>query len=250
MKACLPAGTLFILALVAPNAFAQPTGVAQCNATSAAGGHVTIYVSQLIPTLGVSIAALNGAWREYIQSTYKLQTLASAVCQPMSADPAIQQRVLAMEESAWQKQGLELVHVTWQLGQHMLGSDRNPYTTPEVAAAAAPARHNASPAPTGPQLRASYCYSDDKKPTVYFSDPFDTAGLPSAAAWQTAFSKMLAQKYGYKGSVTCKDKDTIVSVQGAILEQKDGLQGKQFVDTDWTYEPPASNDAATPAATH
>ena len=102
----------------------------------------------------------------------------------------------------------------------------------------------------GPPPRASYCYSDDKKPTVYFSDPFDTAGLPSSSAWSTAFTKFLAQKYAYKGIVTCKDKGTIVDVQSVILEQKDGLQGKQAVDTDWTYEPPApgDSDSAAPAA--
>ena len=90
---------------------------------------------------------------------------------------------------------------------------------------------------------ASYCYSDDRKPTIYFSDAFDTAGLPSSTAWSTAFTKMLAQKYAYKGAVTCKTVATIVSAQSAMRDQRDSLQGKQFIDTDWTYEPPAPTPA-------
>ena len=57
---------------------------------------------------------------------------------------------------------------------------------------------------------------------------------------------MLAQKYAYKGTVTCKNTSTIVSAQSAILEQRDKLQDKQIVETDWTYEPPAPGEA--PAA--
>lgn len=251
MKTCFLAGALFILALAAPGAFAQQTEIAQCIATSALPGHVTIYVSQLLPTPGVSPASLSGSWREYIQSTYKLQTLASAACRPMSADPAIQRRILATEESAWQKQGIELVQVTWPTGQHKPASDTNPYAAPEVAGAAAPARKDAAARATGRQPRASYCYSDDKKPTVYFSDPFDTADLPSASAWQTAFSKMLGEKYAYKGTITCQNTSTILSAQSAILEQREGLQGKQLVDTDWTYEAPAAPaDSTTPNSAH
>lgn len=244
------AAILSIVALVAPSASAQMSAF-QCMATSVApgGSRVTIYVSQLLPLDASMRAALTGAWGAFVKANYHLETVASAICNPLSADPAIQQRVLAAQANAWQKSGLNVVQVIWRPGQ---AANAAPAPSNKPADAAPP------PAPPatnqGPPPRASYCYSDDKKPTVYFSDPFDTAGLPSSSAWSTAFTKFLTQKYGYKGAVTCKDKDTIVSVQSAILEQKDGLQGKQAVDTDWTYEPPAPGDSApadsgTPAAT-
>lgn len=264
MKASLAAATLFftfVLALAAPNAPAQQMDAGQCIATSVAPGasQITIYVSQILPMQGVPPASLNGAWGSYIKATYHLTTISSAVCQPFSSNPAIQQRVLAAEENAWGKQGMNVVHVVWKPGQSASsssGSGTSMYGTapgPAGAAAAPPPPSTAAAAPTGPEPRASYCFSDVSKPTIYFSDPFDTAGLPSAAAWQTAFSKMLAQKYSYKGSVMCKNTDTIVSAQSAILEQREKLQDKQIVETDWTYEPPAPSDAAAapaPAPAH
>ena len=130
-------------------------------------------------------------------------------------------------------------------------ANTNPYATAQPPAGPAPkdappadAQAAPPPADPGPQPRTSYCYSDDKKPTVYFSDAFDTADSPSSTAWSTAFTKILAQKYAYKGTVTCKDGDTIFNVQSTIRDQKDALQGKQTVDTDWTYEPPAPGDPA------
>jgi len=234
------AAILLILALAAPSASAQMSAF-QCMATSVApgGGHVTIYVSQLLPLDASMRTALTGAWNTFVKANYHLETVASAICNPLSADPAIQQRILAAEANAWQKNGLNVVQVNWRPGQAA-----NPAPAPPAKPADAPPPPLPPAADQGPPPRASYCYSDDKKPTVYFSDPFDTAGLPSNSAWSTAFTKFLAQKYAYKGTVTCKDKGTIVDVQSVILNQKDGLQGKQTVDTDWTYEPPAPGDSA------
>jgi hypothetical protein len=50
----------------------------------------------------------------------------------------------------------------------------------------------------------------------------------------------------YKGVVTCKDLPTISKVMSAVLDQKAALQGKQTVDTDWTYQPPAPGEAPPP----
>jgi len=240
--------SIFALACTAPRAAAQQPGItsAQCIATSvgAGGSGVVIYVSQIVPMQGGNPKSLNGPWGDYVKAVYKVENLASAICQPMSGDPAIQQRVLAAEQQAWQKNGMNVVQVNWQMGgpPHKPASDTNPYAAVDKPAGGgkggdAPA--DAAPAPTGPLPRASYCYSDDKKPTIYFSDPFDTADLPSPAAWKAAFTKMLLQKYMYKGIVTCKDAGTIVDVQSLILKQKEALDGKQLVDTDWSYEPPA-----------
>jgi hypothetical protein len=242
MKTSLRLATiLFIVALGAPGAFAQQMTAFQCIATAVAPGatQATIYVSQLIPLEASERVALTGAWNKFVRDNYHLDSVASAVCSPLGSDAAIQQRVLASEANAWQKNGLKVVQVNWRPGQ-------SPAPAPAPAAAAPPPAPSAPtpPANQGPPPRASYCYSDDRKPTVYFSDPFDTADLPSSSGWSAAFAKFLAQKYAYKGTVTCKDKDTIVSVQSAILEQKDALQGKQTVDTDWTYEPPAPGDSA------
>jgi len=233
------AATLFILGLAAPATSAQMAAF-QCMATSVppGGGHVIVYVSELIPMEASQRVPLTGLWGTFVKANYHLETLASAICQPFSMDPGIQQRILTAEANAWQKQGLNVVQVNWKPGQA---------PAPEKAAAAPPPSAPEPPANQGPPPRASYCYSDDKKPTIYFSDPFDTAGLPSNSAWSAAFTKFLAQKYAYKGTVTCKDKDTIVSVQSVILEQKDALQGKQTVDTDWTYEPPGDPVAADAA---
>jgi hypothetical protein len=261
----IPVAALAVLAVAAPAASAQ-TGVAQCLASTVAPGtsHVTIYVSQVVPAPGQA-KALNGAWGAFVQATYHLEKLASATCNTFSADPAIQQKVIATEHSAWTKNGMEVVDVNWQAGQPAhFGADsaKNPYAAAGAAAGPsgnAPARDApptdaAPPADQGPPPRASYCYSDDKKPTIYFSDAFDTADLPSSKAWSNAFAKFLAQKYMYKGAVTCKDLPTISKVQSAILDQKDALQGKETVETDWTYEPPAPGEAppaddAAPAAT-
>jgi hypothetical protein len=143
--------------------------------------------------------------------------------------------------------------VNWTPGQNR-NSDQNPNTNP-YAAAAPPANGGGKDAPPadnqnqqpaqdqGPQPRASYCFSDQKKPTIYFSDAFDTADVQNPDDWVNAFIKMLVDKYKYKGTVTCNDTDTIFNAQGAIRDLKDTLNGKQFVDTDWTYEPPAPGEA-------
>jgi hypothetical protein len=159
-------------------------------------------------------------------------------------NPTMQERVLAAEETSWKNQGLEVVHVNWRPGQAGAapGSAASLYSAaPNPSGIGEPPASSAAPAVTSGagQPSASYCYSDDRKPTIYFSDAFDTAGLPSSTAWSTAFTKMLAQKYAYKGTVTCKTVATIVTAQSAMRDQRDALQGKQLVDTDWTYAPPA-----------
>ncbi len=244
------AALLFVAALEAPAASAQTTAF-QCMATSGApgaagGSQFTIYVSQLLPMETKERATLTGAWTVFVKANYHLDAVTSSNCQPLGTDPAMQQRIVVAELNAWQKKGLNVVQVKWIPGQAPKPADSAP-------AAAAPPPAPSAPEPAanqGPLPRASYCYSDEKKPTVYFSDAFDTADLPSSSAWSTAFAKFLTQKYAYKGTVTCKDKDTIFNVQGMIRDQKDALQGKQTVDTDWTYEPPAPGDSApadTPA---
>jgi hypothetical protein len=246
------------LALAATSASAQEGGPFQCIATSTAGGHVTMYLSQMIPSGGAApSAAINSAWGDFVKAAYKIDALASAVCRQMPADPAMQQRVQDAYQRAASRGSMQLVSVNWTPGQSRK-PDQNPNTNP-YAPAAAPAdaapkdvpaadTQNAAPPPDqGPPPRATYCYSDDKKPTIYFSDAFDTADLPNPKAWVNAFVKMLVQKYMYKGIVTCKDSDTIFNAQNAIRDQKDTLTGKQFVDTDWTYEPPVPGDAAAAA---
>jgi hypothetical protein len=157
----------------------------------------------------------------------------------------MQERVLAAEETSWKNQGWEVVHVNWRPGQAGAapGSAASLYSASPNPSGIGEA-HTPSAQPTAASAAgepsASYCYSDDRKPTIYFSDAFDTAGLPSSAAWSTAFTKLLAQKYTYKGVVTCKTVTTIVTAQSAMRDQRDALQGKQFIDTDWTYEPPAA----------
>jgi hypothetical protein len=248
------AAILFILALAAPGASAQQMASFQCIATSVAPGasHVTIYVSQLIPMERSQRVALSGAWGTYIKTTYHLENTSSSVCQPFTMNPTYQEQALAAEETAWKRQGWDVVHLAWKPGEAASSSSGTSMygTVPGPAgAAAAPSPSTPAPAPQGPEPRASYCYSDAAKPTIYFSDPFDTADLPSSTAWSTAFTKFLGQKYAYKGTVTCKSTSTILSAQGMILEQRDKLQDKQIVETDWTYEPPAPGDAAAaPAA--
>jgi hypothetical protein len=166
----------------------------------------------------------------------------------------MQQRVQDAYQRAAQRGSMQLVNVNWTPGQNR-NSDQNPSTNPS-AAAAPPANSGGKDAPPadnqnqqpaqdpGPQPRASYCFSDQKKPTVYFSDAFDTADIQNPDDWVNAFIKMLVDKYKYKGTVTCNDTDTIFNGQGAIRDLKDTLNGKQFVDTDWTYEPPAPGEAA------
>jgi hypothetical protein len=262
MKLFLTACTVILLAFVVPGIARaqQEGGPFQCLATSTAGGHVTMYLSQMIPSGGAAPSpAINTAWGDFVKAAYKLDTLASAVCRQMPADPAMQQRVQDAYQRAASRGSMQLVNVNWTPGQNRRpdqNSNTNPYATaaPPANAAAkdAPAGDTqtaAPPANQGPAPRATYCYSDDKKPTIYFSEAFDTADLPNPKAWVNAFTKMLVQKYMYKGMVTCKDSDTIFNAQNAIRDQKDTLTGKQFVDTDWTYEPPAPGDAAADADT-
>ena len=229
---------------------AQQMRTFHCIAMSVApgGGHNTMYVSQVFPMEISQHAAINGAWATYIKSTYHLQTVSSTACQPLSVNSTMQERVLAAEETSWKNQGWEVVHVNWRPGKAgaSASSAASLYSAaPSPPGIGEPHSPTAQPAvATGAgEPSASYCYSDDRKPTIYFSDAFDTAGLPSSTAWSTAFTKMLAQKYAYKGTVVCKTVATIVSAQSAMRDQRDALQGKQFIDTDWTYEPPATAPA-------
>jgi hypothetical protein len=257
---------LFAATLAAPAASAQATAF-QCMATSVGpgGSNIVIYVSQMIQGDMSQRATLTGAWGQYVQSTYQLASLASSLCNPFGTDPATQQRVLAAEQNAWQKKGMNIVQVNWLPGQKPKSAS-NPNTNPYATAAppadaagdgkapAGDAKAAPPPPDPGPQPRTSYCYSDDKKPTIYFSDAFDTVDLPNPNAWVNAFAKFLTTKYAYKGTVTCKNGDTVFNVQSTIRDQKDSLTGKQSVDTEWTYEPPAPGDpaaadAAAPAAT-
>jgi len=249
-------------ALAAPAVRAQrDTGAFQCIATAVVPGssHATIYFTGIIAGEGDRIAMSN-AWSAYVRAAYPQENFSTTMCNPGSADPATQQRALNAEQSAWQRAGIQVVMVNWRPGQqpgnNAPKANTNPYAAAQppppadapkdAPAAGGGADQNAPPADAGPQPRASYCYSDDKKPTVYFSDAFDTADLPNPNAWVNAFVKMLAAKYMYKGIVTCKDGDTIFNVQSAIRDQKDALQGKQFVDTEWTYEPPPAGQEPPP----
>ena len=259
------AALLFAAVIAAPAASAQATAF-QCMATSVGPGgtNVVIYVSQMISGDTSQRATLTSAWGEYVKGAYKIETLASTLCNPFGTDPATQQRVINAEQNAWQKRGMNVVQVNWMPGKKpdsASNANTNPYATaaPDKSADAgkgAPAAADAKDAPPppdpGPQPRTSYCYSDDKKPTVYFSDAFDTVDLPNPTAWSNAFAKFLTTKYAYKGTVKCKDGDTVFNVQSTIRDQKDSLTGKETVDTDWTYEPPAPGDSApadAPAAT-
>jgi hypothetical protein len=255
------AATVSMLAL-APAARAQATAF-QCIASSVGpgGSNVVIYVSQMISGDTSQRATLTAAWGAYVKGAYRLETLASTVCSPFGTDPAVQQRVLTAEQNAWQKKGMNIVQVNWTPGQNQnakQNSNTNPYATaappadagskdPPAADAKDDAKNAAPPADAGRQPRSSYCYSDDKKPTIYFSDAFDTVDLTSPKAWSIAFLKFLVQKYSYKGTVICKDSDTIFNAQSAIRDQKDALAGKETIDTDWTYQPPAPGDPAAVA---
>jgi hypothetical protein len=207
------------------------------------GGHTTIYVSQVFPMAIHERMAVDGAWATYIKTTYHLTTISTMRCEQFGVSPTMQERFLAAEETSWKNQGWEVVRVNWKPGQagdtssaaSLYSAAPNP---PGIGEPHTPSAQPAVASGAG-EPSASYCYSDDRKPTIYFSDAFDTAGLPSSAEWSTAFRNLLAQKYGYKGAVTCKTVSTIVSAQSAMRDQRDALQGKQFVDTDWTYEPPA-----------
>jgi hypothetical protein len=244
-----------VVGLAASVATAQQDEPFQCIATSTAGGHITMYLSQMIPSGGAApSAAINKAWGDFVKAAYKLDTVTSAVCRQMSADPAIQQRVQDAYQRAAQRGNMQLVNVNWTPGQDHT-SDQNQKTNPYAAAPPpangagkdAPPADNQNQQPAqdqGPQPRASYCFSDPKKPTVYFSEAFDTADIQNPDDWVNAFIKMLVDKYKYKGAVTCNDTDTIFNAQGAIRDLKDTLNGKQLIDTDWTFEPPAPGDAA------
>jgi hypothetical protein len=244
--------------LAVSSAFAQQGGPLQCIATSTDGGHVTMYLSQMIPSGGASPSPqLNHAWSDFVKSAYNLQNVASAVCRAMPADPAVQQRVMDAYQRAAQRGNMQLVNVNWTPGQNQNNAP-NANTNPYAAAGgggggngggkdAPPADNQNAPAQDqgnqGPPPRASYCFSDQKKPTVYFSDAFDTADIQNPDDWVNAFVKMLVDKYKYKGTVTCNDNDTIFNAQSAIRDLKDTMQGKQLIDTDWTYEPPAPGEA-------
>ncbi|HKV06331.1 MAG TPA: hypothetical protein VJO53_14645 [Candidatus Acidoferrales bacterium] len=241
------AAILSVLAFAAPPSSTQQIAAFQCVATSVAPGaaQATIYVSELIPMAASQRNVLTGAWRKFVQANYHLESVASAICNPLSSDAAIQQRVLTAEANAWQQSGLTVVQVNWKPGQ--AGNSAPASAASLYSAAPGPANLAAPPAPPAPApvadpasaANASYCYSDDRKPTVYISDAFYIMGLPPGSPWSAAFNKFLAQKYGYKGTVTCKSSSTIVTAQSMILDQRDAWQKKQIVETDWTYEPPA-----------
>jgi hypothetical protein len=263
MKSILTTCTLFLLGLLAPAvASAQMDGPFQCLATSTDGGHVTMYLSQMIPSGGAApSAAMNSAWGDFVKAAYKVQNLASAVCRQMPSDPAMQQRVQDAYQRAASRGSMQLVNVNWTPGQNRK-QEQNPDTNPFATTGggdqgggkdAPPPADNQNAAPAqdqGPQPRASYCFSDQKKPTVYVSDAFDTADIQNPDDWVNAFIKMLVDKYKYKGSVNCNDTDTIFNAQNAIRDLKDTLNGKQVIDTEWTYEapPPGTAPAADASA--
>jgi hypothetical protein len=246
--------------LFAPLASAQMDGPIQCMATSTAGGHVTMFLSQLIPSGGAAPSpALNSAWGDYVKAAYKIDTLAMAVCRATPSDPAMQQRVQDAYQKAASRGSMQLVNVNWTPGGNK--KQDNPNTNPYATAGgdkgggkdAPPADDkNAAPAQDqGPQPRSSYCFSDDKKPTVYVSDAFDTVDIQNPDDWVNAFIAMLVDKYKYKGTVNCNDTDTIFNAQKAIRDLKDKWNGKQVVDTEWTYDPsqaPPPPPAPAPAA--
>src|SRR6185437_4462052 len=199
---------LTILVFSASATQAQQMRTFHCIAMSLApgGGHNTMYVSQVFPMEIGQRSAISGAWATYIKSTYHLQTISTTGCHPLSVNSTMQERVLAAEETSWKNQGWEVVRVNWRPGQASAapGSAASLYAAapapPGVGEPHTPSGQPAAASGAG-EPSASYCYSDDRKPTIYFSDAFDTAGLPSSAAWSDAFTKMLAQKYAYKGTV-------------------------------------------------
>jgi hypothetical protein len=231
-------------------ASAQRVHSFQCMATVVAPGtsHVTMYVTQMIPMPTSDHAALNGAWAAYVKATYHLDNTGAAHCQRFGENNAVQEQALAAQENIWRNQGWEIVHVTWRPGQ--TGSSASAASlysaAPGPGGVGAPAAAGTPAPPQGDQPSASYCFSDVRKPTIYFSEAFDTAGMPSSAPYSTAFTKFLAQKYKYTGTVTCKTTNTIFNAQSMYREQKEGLQGKQIIETDWTYEPPTAAGARLP----
>jgi hypothetical protein len=268
-----PLAVAFLVVFFASIASAQGGGPFQCMATSTDGGHVTMYLSQMFPSGGAAASpALNQQWSDYVKGAYRLQNVASAVCRVLPADPAMQQRVQDAYQRAAQGGRLQLVNVNWTPGQNQnQNSAQNSNTNPYAAVGggdkgggngsnaggkdAPPADNQNQQAAQdqgnqGPQPRASYCFSDQKKPTVYFSDAFDTADIQNPDDWVNAFVRMLVDKYKYKGTVTCNDSDTIFNAQNAIRDLKDTMNGKQLVDTDWSYDPsqaPPPADTPPPA---
>ncbi|HXQ24904.1 MAG TPA: hypothetical protein VN822_00710 [Candidatus Acidoferrales bacterium] len=249
------AAILAIAILAAPRASAQQMASYHCVATSVTPGasHVTVYVSQLIPMEANQRVAISGAWATYIKANYHLEATSTTYCQPLSTNPAMQEQVLTAEENVWKTQGWEVVQVTWKPGQAASSaSAESLYSAAPGPGGVAPPPTAATPAPAPTQPggpSASYCFSDVRKPTIYFSDAFDTADVPSSAPYSSAFTKFLAQKYKYIGAVTCKTTDTIFNAQNMYRDQRDTLQNKQIVETDWTYEAPAPGEAAAaPAA--
>jgi hypothetical protein len=274
MKSLLALSAFLFLA---PFASAQMDGPFQCMAVSTDGGHATMFLSQLIPSGGAAASpAMNSAWGDFVKAAYKVQNLTSAICRQTPSDPAMQQRMQDAYQKAASRGSMQLVNVNWTPGQNK--KQDNPNTNPYAAVGgggdkgggkdAPPADDkNAAPAQDqGPQPRASYCFSDQKKPTIYVSDAFDTADVQNPDDWVNAFIAMLVDKYKYKGSVNCNDTDTIFNAQNAIRDLKDSLNGKEVVDTEWIYDPsqappppaapapgpkkkaPAKSTAAKPAA--
>ena len=257
MSLLLVAVILSILALTAPGASAQEGTASHCYATTVAPitSQVTIYVSQLMPMEVSQQLVLDGLWSSFVRAAYPREHIVESHCERFGPNAAMQQRAIAAEEALWSTRGYSVVHVT----MGTMGPGNSAPAESIYAAAPGPAGVGArvAPSPEAPvasqaaEPSASYCFSDERKPTMYFSDAFDTAGMPTSAAWSTPFKAFLAQKYGYSGQVTCKSTDTIVSAQRMIRNQREGLPGKEFIETDWTYEPPAPGDSnpAAPAAT-
>ena len=110
-------------------------GPFQCMATSADGGHATMFLSQLIPSGGAApSAAMNSAWGDFVKATYKVQNLGMAVCRQTPSDPAIQQRMQDAYQKAAARGSMQLVNVNWNPGQNR--NQDNPNTNPYAAVGA------------------------------------------------------------------------------------------------------------------
>lgn len=243
---------------LAPAASAQQVRNFQCIATSvqqqASGGapHVTVYITPPVPMEAGQRSVLSAAWDRYVRETYKTSQPGMALCQPLPANAETQERAMAAQESAWARQGWEIVRVNWRPGPAGSSGSAGSSAASIYGAAGAPPAAAAPKAEAAsskePEPSAAYCYSDDKKPTVYFSDAFDTTGVASSKVYSAAFSKMLAEKYAYKGTVACKSSATILTTNHLILEHKDGLAGKQIVETDWAFDASSAPASAAPTA--
>ena len=134
----------------------------------------------------------------YIKATYHTATISSTACQPFGmefhdAGAGSRRRGNRLEAAGW-----EVVHVTWRPDNLRLPRQPRsipPRPAPEGRRAPASAAPPSAPAiSTVPEPRASYCFSDEHANDL-LERPVRYSGLPSSAAWSTAFTKFLAQKY-------------------------------------------------------